>query len=141
MTEEEKTNAVAGIVENWGFTIPRRDTQEVVLRYQLNYVSVIAAKGDENFISVNLDNFYEIENDAEKTAAGVVCNALNYRLLQTKVYINEDGVPRCSFEFYFQTPEDIEFYLRKGLDSVVMAKRDFIRQMTRWLEANTEADE
>ena len=130
MNEIERIQAVADVVESWGFPVLERDERSVLFRYQLNYVEVVASQGDDNFLSVNLNNFYEIESPAEKAVVDTVCNDLNYKLMQIKAYRNDKYEPTLSFEFFFDSPASIDYLLRKGLEGVVQAKRDFSRGMS-----------
>lgn len=127
MNEKDRIQAVADVVESWGFPVLERDERSVLFRYQLNYIEVVASQGDDNFLSVNLNNFYEIETDKEKSLLDRVCNDLNYKLMQVKAYHNDKFETTLSFEFFFESPTCIDFMLRKGLEGVVQAKRDFFR--------------
>ncbi len=125
MTSKE---LVKQALEKWHFPILHEDDNLLAFRYQMNYVSVGSLSDDYPGISVSLSNLFKVENDKEMRLALKTCNVLNFRMMQVKLYIDNDDDLVIGAEFFYGTEEDVEFLLSTALQSVVTAKKRFLSQ-------------
>ena len=126
MTTKEQ---IRQVLENWGFVILRESDNSLVFRYQLNYVQANVTEDDDTTaIALTLSGIFTADDDNEMSLGLRVCNELNYKLLQVKLYIDDDSDLIIASEFFSRTPEDLEYLIRTSLQSLVVSKRRFLQR-------------
>lgn len=125
MTSKE---IVKRTLEKWRFPILQEAENAVVIRYQLNYVQIGSLQEDTHAITVTLTGVFSADDEREARLALKTCNELNYRMMQVKLYLDEDNDLVIASEFFFKDDEDVEFLLNYALQAVVTAKKQFIQQ-------------
>lgn len=125
MTSKEM---VKQALEKWRFPILQEAESAIAIRYQMNYVQIGSLQDDTHAIAVTLVGVFTAEDEREERLAMKACNELNYRMMQVKLYLDEDKDLVIASEFLYKNDEDVEFLLNYALQAVVTAKRRFIQQ-------------
>lgn len=125
MTSKE---IVKQTLEKWRFPILQEAENAIVIRYQLNYVQIGSLQEDTHAIAVTLTGVFTADDEREARLALKACNELNYRMMQVKLYLDEDNDLVIASEFFYNNDEDVEFLLNYALQAVVTAKKRFIQQ-------------
>ncbi len=125
MTSKE---IVKQILEKWKFPVLQEAEYAIVFRYQMNYVQISSPQDDTNAIAVTLTTAFSADDEREVRLALKACNELNHRMMQVKLYLDEDNDLVIASEFFFRSDEDVEFLLNQALKLIVSAKKHFIPQ-------------
>lgn len=125
MTSKE---VVKQALEKWRFPILQEAENAIVIRYQLNYVQISSLQDDTHAIAVTLTGVFTADDEREARLALKACNELNYRMMQVKLYLDEENDLVIASEFFYKNDEDVEFLLNYALQAVVTAKKRFIQQ-------------
>lgn len=125
MTSKE---LVKQTLEKWHFPILQETDNGLTIRYQMSYVSIGSLSDDNTCIAVSMSGLFKVENDKEMHLALKACNELNFRMMQVKLYIDNDDDLVIGAEFFYKTEEDVEYLLNLALQSVVTAKKKFTQQ-------------
>jgi hypothetical protein len=115
-------------LEKWRFPILQEAENAIVIRYQMNYVQIGSLQDDTHAIAVTLTGVFSADDEREARLALKTCNELNYRMMQVKLYLDEDNDLVIASEFFYKDDEDVEFLLNYALQAVVTAKKRFIQQ-------------
>jgi len=101
------------------------DGDNISIRYQLNVIHISPSKGDDNFVSVLLPNFSDVN---EENFAEVVmrCHKLNEQMKQVKLYTINDVLIAAS-EFFYMGEEDLAYLFKLSLRNVIAAKVNYKR--------------
>lgn len=124
MTKREK---VVAALEALGYT-PQIDNEgDVMLRYQMKCIYVLVGDEDDNYVSVTLPQFYEIE-DGEETLAMAVCNKMTREIKQAKTFIDQTlQNVSASCEFFYTDEECLKECLAHALDILGVIRSAFMR--------------
>jgi len=125
MTSKE---LVKQTLEKWRFPVLQEAETSIVIRFQMNYVQIGSLREDSNAIAVTLNGIFTADDEREERLALKTCNELNYRMMQVKLYLDEDMDLVIGSEFFYRDDEDVEFLLDYALQAVVSAKKQFIQQ-------------
>ena len=125
MTSKE---IVKQTLEKWKFPVLQEGENAIVIRYQMNYVQIGSLQDDSHAIAVTLTGIFTADDEREARLALKACNELNYRMMQVKLYLDEDNDLVIASEFFYKNDEDVEFLLNYALQAVVTAKKRFIQQ-------------
>ncbi len=115
-------------LEKWRFPILQETENAIVIRFQLNYVQIGFLQEDTHAIAVTLTSVFTADDEREARYALKACNEVNYRMIQVKLYLDEDNDLVIASEFFYKNDEDVEFLLNYVLQAVVTAKKRFIQQ-------------
>lgn len=134
MTTKEQ---IRQVLEKWRFPILKENDNSLVFRYQMSYVQAnITGDDDNNAIALTLSGIFSADNEEDMMLGLRTCNDLNFNLLQAKLYIDSDSDLIIAAEFFYKTPEDLEYLLTIALQSVIVAKKRFLQ---RYSEIEDEA--
>lgn len=122
MTSKE---LIKKIIHEWGFPIIEEVEHTIVTRFQMSYVQISVMQEDTTAIAVTLTNVFKADDEREMRLALKTCNELNFRLMQVKLYIDDDNDLVIASEFYYKTEEDVVELLNLALRGVVTAKKRF----------------
>lgn len=125
MTSKE---IVTQILEKWHFPVLQDSENAMVIRYQMNYVQIGSLQEDSHAIAVTLTGLFTADDEREARLALKACNELNFRMMQVKLYLDEDNDLVIASEFFYKNDEDVEYLLNFALQAVVTAKKRFIQQ-------------
>lgn len=125
MTSKE---IVKQTLEKWNFPVLQEGENAIVIRYQMNYVQIGSLQEDSHAIAVTLTGVFTADDEREARLSLKECNELNYRMMQVKLYLDEDNDLVIASEFFYKDDEDVEFLLNLALQAVVTAKKRFIQQ-------------
>ena len=125
MTSKE---IVKQTLEKWKFPVLQEGENAIVIRYQMNYVQIGSLQDDSHAIAVTLTGIFTADDEREVRLALKACNELNYRMMQVKLYLDEDNDLVLASEFFYKEDEDVEYLLNFALQAVVTAKKRFIQQ-------------
>lgn len=115
--------------EKWHFPILQETDNGLTIRYQMSYIQANITGGeDTNAVALTLAVVFSADDEKEMFLGLCTCNDLNYNLLQVKLYIDSDSDLIIASEFFYQTPEDMEYLLDMSLQSVIVAKRCFTQK-------------
>lgn len=123
MTSKE---IVKQTLEKWNFPVLQEGENAIVIRYQMNYVQIGSLQEDSHAIAVTLTGVFTADDEREARLSLKACNELNYRMMQVKLYLDEDNDLVIASEFFYK--DDEEFLLNFALQTVVTAKKRFIQQ-------------
>ncbi len=124
MTSKE---LVRQALEKWKFPVLQETDNAIVIRYQMNYVQIGSLQEDSHSIAVTLTGVFSAD-DREMQLGLKTCNDLNFRMMQVKLYIDDDNDLVIASEFFYKTDDDVEFLLNFSLQAIVAAKKKFIQQ-------------
>ncbi len=117
------------VLEKWGFPVLQENDNSLVFRYQMSYIQANITGGEEaNAVALTLTGVFSADDEKEMFLGLRTCNDLNYNLLQVKLYIDSDSDLIIASEFFYQTPDDMEYLLNMSLQSVIVAKRRFTQK-------------
>lgn len=117
------------VLEKWGFPILQENDTCLVFRYQMSYIQANITGGeDANAVALTLTGVFSADDEKEMFLGLRTCNDLNYNLLQVKLYIDSDSDLIIASEFFYQTPDDMEYLLNMSLQSIIVAKRRFTQK-------------
>ncbi len=125
MTSKE---LVKQALEKWKFTVLQETDNAIVIRYQMNYVQIGSLLDDSHSIAVTLTGIFSADDGREMRLGLKTCNDLNFRMMQVKLYIDDDNDLVIASEFFYKTEDDVESLLNFSLQAVVAAKKKFIQQ-------------
>lgn len=125
MTSKE---IVKQILEDWKYPVLHEEEHSIMLRYQMNYVQIGSLHENSHAIAVTLSGLFSADDDHESALAIKACNELNYRLMQVKLYLDNDNDLVIASEFFYKEDDDVAYLLDIALSAVVSAKKQFLKQ-------------
>lgn len=125
MTSKE---LVKQTLEKWHFPILHEADNGLTIRYQMSYVNIGSLSEDNTCIAVSMSGLFKVENEKEMYFALKTCNELNFRLMQVKLYIDDEDDLVIGAEIFYKTEEDVEYLLNLALHAVITAKKKFMSQ-------------
>lgn len=125
---EETRDLVMEILAQWRFRTTVEKDSGIAFRYQMNYVICMLDDTDSAFITLLLPLSYDMEqNNTENILK--VCNNVNSKKKQAKMYISDDNTIVISAEFFYGVKEDLPQLLQRALDALISAKLFFLEQV------------
>lgn len=91
----------------------------------MNIIRVWFQEGDSRGVAVSLSGLFTADNDTELALAYKVCNDLTARLIQVKLYLDEDNELVMASEFFARTREELEYCLEIACHNLINAKKQF----------------
>lgn len=116
------------VVTDWHFPILNEEDFTIVTRFQINYVQIGALQDGRKGIAVTMNGLFRADDEREMRLALKTCNEINFRMMQVKLYIDDDNDLVISSEFFYETEEDVKELLYMALTGVVNAKKFFLSQ-------------
>lgn len=102
---------------------------DIRVAYQLKTLYVMTGDDDEQYVSVMLPQFHEIE-DGKETLALAVCNKMTRELKFAKVYVDQtfkNVTATC--EFFYSGKKSLEQNLEKSLELLGVVRTVFRNDM------------
>lgn len=125
MTSKE---LVKQTIEQWGFPILQDEETALVTRFQMSYIQISGLQDDSKGIAVTLTGLFKAEDERQLRLALKACNELNYRMMQVKLYFDDDNDLVIASEFFYVHDDDVESLLNLALQAVVTTKKRFINK-------------
>ena len=133
----ENKEVIKNILKKWQFPILEDEGNHIVFRYQMQYIQASFSGHDEiKAIAMTMSSIFTADDEEELFKAMRACNELNNELLHVKLYIGRESELILASEFFYRKEDDVEFQFKTGLDSLILAKKRFIK---RYEDIDTEA--
>ncbi|MCX4264617.1 MAG: hypothetical protein OSJ37_07905 [Muribaculaceae bacterium] len=113
-------------LRKWKFPVMAEEDNWLVFRYQLNVIRIWFQCGENGGVAVSLGGLFTADNEKEVAMAYKVCNALSAKIMQVKLYLDDDFELVIASEFYFRTREELEYFLDISCRGLINAKKQFL---------------
>lgn len=127
MTKKELI--MSTLEEKMGYCPEVDEDADIRVAYQLKTIYVMTGDDDEQYVSVMLPQFHEIE-DGKETLALAVCNKMTRELKFAKVYVDQtfkNVTATC--EFFYSGKKSLEQNLEKSLELLGVVRTVFRNDM------------
>ena len=127
MTKKELI--MSTLEEKMGYCPEIDEDGDIRVAYQLKTIYVMTGDDDEQYVSVMLPQFHEIE-DGKETLALAVCNKMTRELKFAKVYVDQtfkNVTATC--EFFYSGKKSLEQNLEKSLELLGVVRTVFRNDM------------
>lgn len=127
MTKKELI--MSTLEEKMGYSPEIDEDGDIKVAYQLKTIYVMTGDDDEQYVSVMLPQFHEIE-DGKETLALAVCNKMTRELKFAKVYVDQtfkNVTVTC--EFFYSGKKSLEQNLEKSLELLGVVRTVFRNDM------------
>ena len=114
MTKKELIMSI--LEKNMGYSPRIDDDGDIMIHHQMKDIYVMTSDDDEQYVSVMLPQFHEIE-DGEEAISLAVSNKMTRELKLAKVYVDQtfkNVTATC--EFFYCNEESLEQNLRMSLE-------------------------
>ena len=102
-----KKEMILEAIETLGYKPHVDDDDDICVRYQMKSIFFMTGQEEEQYISVILPQFYEV-NEGEETLSLAVCNKVTRDLKLVKVYIDQTlKSVTASCEFFYTDMESL----------------------------------
>jgi len=127
MTKKELI--ISTLEEKMGYCPEVDEDGDIRVAYQLKTLYVMTGDDDEQYVSVMLPQFHEIE-DGKETLALAVCNKMTRELKFAKVYVDQtfkNVTATC--EFFYNGKKSLEQNLEKAFELLGVVRTVFKNDM------------
>jgi hypothetical protein len=125
MTTMNKKELILQTLEKMGYKPEIDDDGDVTLRYQLKRLFVLLGDENEQYTSVLLPQFYEMD-EGEEPLILAVCNKMNRELKMVKLYIDQTFKNVSAVcEFFFTDENSLQQSLSRSLDLLGVVRSVF----------------
>lgn len=127
MTKKELI--MSTLEENMGYCPEIDEDGDIRVAYQLKTIYVMTGDEDEQYVSVMLPQFHEIE-DGKETLALAVCNKMTRELKFAKVYVDQTFKHvTATCEFFYSGKKSLTQNLEKSLELLGVVRTVFRNDM------------
>ena len=127
MTKKELI--MSTLEEKIGYCPEIGEDGDIKVAYQLKTIYVMTGDDDEQYVSVMLPQFHEIE-DGKETLALAVCNKMSRELKFAKVYIDQTFKHvTATCEFFYSGKKSLMQNLEKALELLGVVRTVFRNDM------------
>jgi len=127
MTKKELI--MSTLEEKMGYCPEVDEEGDVRFAYQLKTIYVMTGDEDEQYVSVMLPQFHEIE-DGKETLALAVCNKMTRELKFAKVYVDQTFKHvTATCEFFYSGKKSLTQNLEKSLELLGVVRTVFRNDM------------
>lgn len=127
MTKKELI--MSTLEEKMGYCPEVDEEGDIRFAYQLKTIYVMTGDEDEQYVSVMLPQFHEIE-DGKETLALAVCNKMTRELKFAKVYVDQTFKHvTATCEFFYSGKKSLEQNLEKSLELLGVVRTVFRNDM------------
>lgn len=124
-----KKELVMSIIEKMGYAPEVDNDGDIWFIYQMKALYVMTGRDDEQYISLLLTQFYELEEE-DKMKALVTCNKVTRELKMLKVYVDSTFQSvSAACEFYYVNEESLEQNIEYSLQLLGMVRTVFRNYM------------
>jgi len=127
MTKKELI--MSTLEEKMGYCPEIDEDGDISVAYQLKTIYVMTGDEDEQYVSVMLPQFHEIE-DGKETLALAVCNKMTRELKFAKVYVDQTFKHvTATCEFFYSGKKSLTQNLEKSLELLGVVRTVFRNDM------------
>lgn len=127
MTKKELI--MSTLEEKMGYCPEIDEDGDIMFAYQLKTIYVMTADDDEQYVSVMLPQFHDIE-EGKETIALAVCNKMTRKLKFAKVYIDQTfNHVTATCEFYYSSKKSLLQNLERSLELLGVIRTVFRNDM------------
>lgn len=120
-----KKELVYSVLQKLGYNPTLDDEGDLVIRYQLKNIWVMVSDDDDQYVSVLLPQFHEIE-EGNETLVLATCNRVTRDVKLVKVYIDQTlKNVTASCEFYYTDEESMAHGLSNSMRLLGMIRSYF----------------
>ena len=117
-----KKEMILEAIETLGYKPHVDDDDDICVRYQMKSIFFMTGQEEEQYISVILPQFYEV-NEGEETLSLAVCNKVTRDLKLVKVYIDQTlKSVTASCEFFYTDMESLKNNVEHALNILGMVR-------------------
>ena len=117
-----KKEMILEAIETLGYKPHVDDDDDICVRYQMKSIFFMTGQEEEQYISVILPQFYEV-NEGEETLSLAVCNKVTRDLKLVKVYIDQTlKSVTASCEFFYTDMESLKNNVKHVLNILGMVR-------------------
>ena len=117
-----KKEMILEAIETLGYKPHVDDDDDICVRYQMKSIFFMTGQEEEQYISVILPQFYEV-NEGEETLSLAVCNKVTRDLKLVKVYIDQTlKSVTASCEFFYTDMESLKNNVEHVLNILGMVR-------------------
>lgn len=123
-----KKENVATVLQGMGYTPQYDDDGDIHILYQMKHVFFLLSEDDEdNYISIMLPQFVDIE-EGEESLALAVCNKMTRELKNAKVYVDSSFKSISgTCEFFYVNNEALEYSIKKSLRMIGLMRSQYYK--------------
>lgn len=120
-----KKELIQSVLERMGLKYETDNDGDIVLRYQMKHIFIIVGDEDEQYLSVLLPQFHEIE-EGQETLVLATCNKMTRELKLVKVYVDQTFKNvTATAEFFYTDEASLEQNLRCSLQMLGVVRSVF----------------
>ena len=117
-----KKEMILEAIETLGYKPHVDDDDDICVRFQMKSIFFMTGQEEEQYISVILPQFYEV-NEGEETLSLAVCNKVTRDLKLVKVYIDQTlKSVTASCEFFYTDMESLKNNVKHVLNILGMVR-------------------
>ena len=117
-----KKEMILEAIETLGYKPHVDDDDDICVRYQMKSIFFMTGQEEEQYVSVILPQFYEV-NEGEETLSLAVCNKVTRDLKLVKVYIDQTlKSVTASCEFFYTDMESLKNNVKHVLNILGMVR-------------------
>ena len=117
-----KKEMILEAIETLGYKPHVDDDDDIWVRFQMKSIFFMTGQEEEQYVSVILPQFYEV-NEGEETLSLAVCNKVTRDLKLVKVYIDQTlKSVTASCEFFYTDMESLKNNVEHALNILGMVR-------------------
>ena len=117
-----KKEMILEAIETLGYKPHVDDDDDICVRFQMKSIFFMTGQEEEQYVSVILPQFYEV-NEGEETLSLAVCNKVTRDLKLVKVYIDQTlKSVTASCEFFYTNMESLKNNVEHALNILGMVR-------------------
>lgn len=121
-----KKENVATVLQGMGYTPRFDDDGDIHILYQMKHVFfLMSEEDDDNYLSIMLPQFIDIE-EGEESMALAVCNKMTRELKLAKIYVDTTfKTVSGTCEIFYANDEALEYGIRKSLRMIALMRSQY----------------
>lgn len=121
-----KKENVATVLQGMGYTPQFDDDGDIHILYQMKHVFfLMSEEDDDNYLSIMLPQFIDIE-EGEESMALAVCNKMTRELKLAKIYVDTTfKTVSGTCEIFYANDEALEYGIRKSLRMIALMRSQY----------------
>jgi len=123
-----KKENVVSVLQGMGYTPQYDDDGDVYILYQMKHVFFLLSEDDDdNYISIMLPQFVDLE-EGEESLALAVCNKMTRELKLAKIYVdNTFKSVSGTCEVFYANNEALEYSIKKSLRMIGLIRSQYYK--------------
>lgn len=123
-----KKENVVSVLQGMGYTPQYDDDGDIYILYQMKHVFfLLSEEDDDNYISIMLPQFVDLE-EGEESLALAVCNKMTRELKLAKIYVdNTFKSVSGTCEVFYANNEALEYSIKKSLRMIGLIRSQYYK--------------